>query len=72
MRKMKLDMSRLTVESFEMAGAADSRGTIQGNASPGPTPPCSGPCSYQQSCVDTICGATCNGSCYTNVVPICC
>lgn len=71
MRKMKLDVNRLTVESFEMmAGAADPRGTVQGNSATPPTPPCSGPCSYQQSCVDTICGVSCNGSCNTSL--FCC
>ena len=73
MRKMKLELDRLTVESFEMvAGATDPRGTIQGNAASPPTPACSGPCSFFQSCLAT-CGisCTCIESCNTNIY-LCC
>ena len=100
MPKMKLDMDRLTVESFEtVAGTKHTGGTIRGNADtlPGfctpacsvhctryescgetlcadacpPTPACSGPCSYIQSCIGpTICGDTCPGTCQS--APLCC
>ena len=52
MRKMKLDIERLAVESFEMhAGDTDARGTVRGNAA---TVLCTRayPCdSYQLSCL---------------------
>jgi hypothetical protein len=59
MRKMKLDMDALAVESFEMPGdGVGVRGTIRGNADTRFV------CSWQQSCVDT-CAQSCGGSCFT-------
>jgi hypothetical protein len=62
MRKLKLDMDGLAVESFEMtAGSADERGTVRGNAS-------LRLCSMVTVCAggDT-CQLSCTGSCYTGL-----
>ena len=72
MRKVRLDIDRLAVESFEVvAGATDPRGTIQGNAASPPTPACSGICSYYQSCVVTICGDSCPPEACISGIPTC-
>jgi hypothetical protein len=63
MRKMKLDMDGLAVESFEMtAGGADERGTVRGNAATLRL------CSVASSCAggDT-CQLSCTGSCATGL-----
>ena len=61
MRKMKLDMDLLAVESFEMAaGDADAVGTVRGNAATERL------CSFRNSCVDS-CQLSCTGSCATGL-----
>ena len=60
MRKMKLEIELLTVESFAVrAEEADARGTIQGNA-------ITARCVSLQSGCDT-CALSCNGSCATGL-----
>lgn len=61
MRKMKLDMDKLAVESFEMtAGDADERGTVRGNAA-------TRFCSLASGCAGDTCQLSCNGSCATGL-----
>jgi len=59
MRKMKLELERLAVDSFEVASGMDARGTVQGNEL---TPACS----FRNSCIDS-CQLSCTGSCYTGL-----
>jgi hypothetical protein len=60
MRKMKLELERLAVDSFEMtADGADARGTIRGNED-------TIACSFRNSCIDS-CQLSCTGSCYTGL-----
>lgn len=57
MRKMKLDIDRLAVESFAIMDAGTgARGTVRGNAA---TLRCSAP----SNCVPDTCSFSCNGSC---------
>ena len=57
MRKMKLDIDQLAVESFSIKdGDTDGRGTVHGNQ-------ITRFCSFQSGC-DT-CQLSCNGSCAT-------
>ena len=58
MRKMKLEVERLAVESFAIrAEDADARGTVRGNAVTDRF------CSFQSGC--NTCELSCNGSCAT-------
>jgi hypothetical protein len=58
MRKMKLDIERLAVESFAMGTEdTDARGTVRGNAITDRF------CSFQSGC--NTCELSCNGSCAT-------
>jgi hypothetical protein len=60
MRKMKLDIERLAVESFGMgAEDADAGGTVHGNAI---TDLC---VSFRSGC--NTCQLSCNGSCATGL-----
>lgn len=61
MRKMKLDVERLAVESFALeTGGDDGRGTIHGNA----VSQIVAACSFRNSCIDS-CQLSCTGSCAT-------
>lgn len=62
MRKMKLDMEKLAVESFAVAEDTDARGTIAGNEATERV------ICTRQTCMDT-CEYSCDGSCYT--YPMC-
>jgi len=67
MRKMKLDMDRLAVESFSVVdGGADARGTVQGNAAT--LRLCSA-----FTCGGDTCDLSCTGSCrtYPNCQQVC-
>jgi hypothetical protein len=62
MKKQKLDVDQLTVESFETAGPDAVRGTVRANET-GDTD-----CHPVWTCWDTCdpnatCGLSCNGSC---------
>lgn len=58
MRKMKLDLDQLAVESFAIRGAdAEERGTVRGNMVTERF------CSFQSGC--NTCQLSCNGSCAT-------
>lgn len=60
MRKMKLEVDLLAVESFSTAALEPSeRGTVQGNAD-------TIACSWRNSCIDS-CQLSCTGSCYTGL-----
>jgi hypothetical protein len=59
MNKMKLDLDRLAVESFTVAGGADARGTVRANED-------TIACSWRNSCVDS-CQLSCTGSCATGL-----
>jgi hypothetical protein len=60
MRKMKLDVERLAVESFATrAGDTDARGTVHGNAATERF------CSLQSGC--NTCQLSCTGSCATGL-----
>lgn len=65
MKKLRLKLEDLAVESFPTAIAADERGTVRGNeATPGcATESCTN-CTYD----DTICGLTWHCS---NAAPLC-
>ncbi|HST57625.1 MAG TPA: hypothetical protein VLK84_02985 [Longimicrobium sp.] len=57
MRKLKLDVSALRVESFEASeGRGPQPGTVRGNDA---TPACSGEESCGESCDFTVCMETC-------------
>ncbi|HEX9937602.1 MAG TPA: hypothetical protein VGB15_10790 [Longimicrobium sp.] len=59
MRKMKLDVERLAVESFAVGGDGDDgRGTIHGNAA-------TRFCTLASGCAGDTCDLSCNGSCAT-------
>ena len=59
MRKMKLDMDRLAVESFEVDnGVTEARGTVRGHAA-------TRFCSLASGCAGDTCDLSCNGSCAT-------
>jgi hypothetical protein len=62
MRKLKLDMDELLVESFATADAdPEARGTVHGNAATGLCTLRATRC-YQETC-DLSCDYTCDGSC---------
>lgn len=62
MRKMKLDLDGLAVESFEMtAGDADERGTVRGNAATLRL------CSAGGGCTGDTAQLSCTGSCATGL-----
>jgi hypothetical protein len=56
MKKIRLDLDSLSIESFDTTGAADARGTVAGHAT------YQAYCSYGLTCVDS-CEGTCDGSC---------
>ncbi len=59
MRKMKLDIDHLAVESFTTKdGNTDGRGTVHGNAA-------TRFCTVIASCLPDTCQLSCNGSCHT-------
>lgn len=59
MRKMKLDVDQLAVESFSIKdGDTDGRGTVHGNQN-------TRFCSAFASCAGNTCDLSCNGSCAT-------
>ncbi len=61
MRKMKLDIDKLAVESFDVAEDTDARGTIAGNQG---TRFCTA-FTCGETCAGETCEATCTGTCYT-------
>jgi hypothetical protein len=52
MKKLRLDLDHLAVESFATAGVADERGTVAANAATLPT------CTLQPSFGNTACDVT--------------
>lgn len=57
MRKMKLDIDQLAVESFSIKeGGTDGRGTVHGNA-------VTRLCSAIDTCGGSTCAFSCDGSC---------
>lgn len=63
MKKLKLDIDALAVQSFAAGAAPEARGTVRGRATAWNT--CAGreTCAFPDTCADT-CGAN---SCYTCV-----
>ncbi|HEU4882963.1 MAG TPA: hypothetical protein VFT45_11970 [Longimicrobium sp.] len=75
MRKLKLDVDQLTVDSFDTKASDGARaGTVQGFAPPTFWESCNGSCDYtcgtcNASCASCVscyntCGNTCGPSCY--------
>lgn len=66
MKKIKLELDRLDVESFAVTPARSGGGTVHGHDTPGCTP--AGTCEtlftcYDNSCNDNTCnGASCDGA----------
>jgi len=54
MKKLKLDLDRLAVSSFETDAAAEAVGTVQGQDVV-PTNPWCGANTYKTYCPDTLC-----------------
>jgi hypothetical protein len=64
MRKRKLDIDHLAVESFETGNAAELRGTVRAHAQSEPYHCASGVWSCLETCdIDATCGMSCNGTC---------
>jgi len=64
MKKLKLELDELSVESFPTARAEEERGTVAGQNEPPYTQSCDGSCvNTCNSCVNT-CYNTCQASCY--------
>ena len=66
MKKLRLDVEHLAVESFATAGAAGAHGTVRGHAA-------TDDCAVTRSCTnctydDTLCGLTWHCS---NAPPVC-
>jgi hypothetical protein len=68
MKKTRLDLDSLSVESFDTTAAPEGRGTVHGNAdtfqsycSDGRT--CIDTCDYTCNQYNATCGSTCVGSC---------
>ena len=63
MKKLKLDLNELKVDSFEISSSLNThKGTIKGN---GPSLAVTEPCDRTDiSCQNTCDGDTCNGTCY--------
>jgi hypothetical protein len=60
MRKLKLDLEELAVDSFDVvAEGTHPRGTVRGAED-------TLACSWRNSCVDS-CQLSCTGSCYTGL-----
>ncbi|HEU0012184.1 MAG TPA: hypothetical protein VFQ45_00800 [Longimicrobium sp.] len=64
MKKVKLEVESLEVESFETAASGDEQGTVFGHA----TLVCSEQwtctsCDSNESCLEVSCGASCGGAC---------
>ena len=60
MKKLRLEMDALVVESFDTAAAAKGAGTVEAHATP------------RQSCQDTCqntCLISCEGSCFESCAP---
>jgi hypothetical protein len=71
MKKLRLELDELAVESFPMDREEDGRGTVAGQNEPPYTQSCDGSCvNTCVSCVNTCyntCQATCYDSCSTCV-----
>jgi hypothetical protein len=64
MKKIKLELESLIIESFETAAAAGERGTVEAHA-----PGSNERCNSDWSCVDTCYFMSClDTQCYCNVV----
>jgi len=65
MRKLKLELEELSVESFETAGEAEERGTVRGNSFPTRFAQCiTNACSGADGVTcDETCGYTCYATC---------
>jgi hypothetical protein len=64
MKKMKLDLGELHVESFDVQRQDEVRGTVAGRNEPADTESCGGSCMNTCiSCVNT-CYNTCQASCW--------
>jgi hypothetical protein len=64
MKKQKLDVDHLTVESFETGDAAEVRGTVRGQGQSEPYQCASGVWTCLETCdPNATCGLSCNGSC---------
>jgi len=61
MKKIKLDLDRLDVESFAVVAERGKDGTVHGHATPGCTP--AGQCNTLFSCYEYTCNGevSCNG-----------
>lgn len=61
MRKLKLELDELAVESFETAGRGGRTGTVQGHSETDPTqvPTCTRPWESQLSCPGTCVDESC-------------
>ena len=60
MKKLKLDLEDLKVDSFELSSeSADEKGTVKGNAPTGYYDTCIANCTRLYTCADTCIGYTC-------------
>jgi len=71
MKKLKMELDALQVESFDIRRADDVRGTVAGQNEPPYTESCNGSCMNTcNSCVNTClntCQNSCNGTCVSCV-----
>ena len=68
MRSLKLKLEELSVESFEVAGAAPAAGTVRGHDS---VDQIEAESKEKLTCDYSVCYYTCN-SCPTGMGPACC
>ena len=64
MKKLRLEVDDLRIDSFAVDGAGEARGTVAGQNEPAYTASCDGSCvNTCNSCVNT-CLNTCQASCW--------
>lgn len=71
MRKFKLELDALNVESFAPAEGEEGAGTVHAHGRPPPADPPTNPCVATETCGIDTCQASCAGSCFGSCYGTC-